>query len=414
MARRSLKTDTALAWLRRQLPLPDYFGLASPLVANIFTELRIGVALWHPPFDWNVVHKEKDVIALEIEHGQERQRWAYNERCFMEVQRTRAMVRGEHAGFHDLFVPVLDASGVCAVFVAGPFLRERPTAAAIVERWFSLTRSQAKLGDPGFAQYVTAMLATLTLEGALSTSFERLMGCFAELAGGQGKPRALLEEAKALRMKLIEARSAERMWEVVPSLIDERLARSWAAPDQAQSLWETGLRRLPGPMAVGLVAGRTSQSDAIDELLRRDAFQRAAVVLARKAEGVACGRVSDLGVVLLTDDAGSGPRVRAKLSELATRVAALGRRFGFKLHFGVGLPKDAESLPTRYLVALSAAQRAVSKDASMIHGEPRPEHSAKHLRKVRQQLVEGVGDGRTLSARFEHYTQTVLEHCGYR
>jgi len=57
---------------------------------------------------------------------------------------------------------------------------------------------------------------------------------------------------------------------------------------------------------------------------------------------------------------------------------------------------------------------ALSRGMPLAYGERRPEQSAKHLRKLRQKLAESAGDRRTLSSRFEHYAQTVLEHCGYR
>ena len=57
---------------------------------------------------------------------------------------------------------------------------------------------------------------------------------------------------------------------------------------------------------------------------------------------------------------------------------------------------------------------ALSRGMPLAYGERRPEQSAKHLRKLRQKLAESVGDRRTLSSRFEHYAQTVLEHCGYQ
>jgi AraC-like DNA-binding protein len=384
------------------------------LVAQAFAELRISGALWHPPADWNVIHREPNVIAFETEHGQEQLRRPYNEGSFKEVLKTRALVRGKHAGYSDLFVPVLDGSDVCAILVVGPYLTKRPTGAEIVERWISLTRSQPQFGTAGFSQYVSATLATLTLEGALGPAFERLLGCFAAILGQRGSPRALMEEARALREQLGQARSAERMWEAVSSMLDERTARSWGAVDQSQPRWEAGLRRVAGPVTVGLVVDGTTQADALEGFLRRDAFQRRAVTFARETEGIACGRIGDHGVVLLSDARGSATRLSAHLNELANDLRALSRRFGLALYLGIALPKDAEHLPERYLVALAAAEKALSQGTSVVFAEHRLEHSAKYLRKLRQQLATGLGNPQALSARFEHYTQTVLQHCGYR
>jgi AraC-like DNA-binding protein len=413
MASRSKSAGAVPSWLRGQAPLPDLFGTVSPLVAQMIADLRIGVALWHPPGDWNVIHSEPSVAVFESEHGQEGLRWPYNAQCLAQVQRTGEPVRGEHAGFKDLFVPVLDAERVCAVLVVGPYLTRRPTRGDIMERWVALTASQPGLGDPGFRHYIAATLSTPTLEGPLEPAFERLVSCLAELAGHHGSPRALVEEAKALRTTLAAARSAERMWDAVRGMVSERTARGWAARDQTQSRWEVGLRRIPGTVAVGLLVGRVDDTDAIEGLLRRDAFQRASVALARRTGGIACGKIGDHGVIFLSDETGPEAHASARTNDLVHKAQGIATRLGFKLHVGIGQQKRAEALPQRYLAALAAAERALSQSMPVSYGQRPSEHSAAYVRTLRQRLTENLGVGQSLSARFEHYAQVVLEHCGY-
>jgi len=415
MARRSSVVDSARGWILRTPPaLPSVRALLTPVVAHAFEELRISVSFWNVRDFWHSIALIPNVSAFELEHGTQAQRWPYNHRNFAAVQRTGKLLWGQHAGFYDLFVPLQDSNGFRGVFVAGPLAKSRPTSAEILERWYAQSRSHGRLSDPSFLQYVLATLSTLTLEGPLWGAFERLISCFAALVGDGGRSDTLADEADGLRKKLLEARFEEHMWAAARSMLNERTTQTWASPDQARPLWDLGLKRVPEQVVVGLLLAGPNDDDALAALLRRHEFQRACAALARKAGGIISGQVGDQGVVFLTDDSGSEARIRGRLTDLATRAASLARRFGFKLYAGIGRAKREEPLATRYLAAFEAAEMALSRGVPVIYGERRPEHSAKHLRTLRQKLAESVGDRRALSSRFEHYAQTVLEHCGYQ
>jgi AraC-like DNA-binding protein len=415
MARRASVVDSARGWILRTPPaLPGVRALLTPVAAHTFEELRISVSFWNARDFWHSIVLVPNIGSFELEHGVQGKRWPYNHKNFALVQRARKIHWGRHAGFFDLFVPLFDSSGFRGVFVAGPVSKSRPNAPEILERWYALSGTHGRLGDASFLQYVIATLSTLTLEGALWAAFERLIVCFASLVGEGESPDRLAEEADVLRRKLLEARFEEHMWAAARSMLNERTTQSWATPDQARPLWELGLKRVPEDVLVGLLGAGPQEDHALDAFLRRHDFQRACAGLARKMGGAIAGQVGNQGVVFLTDDSGSESRARARLTELATRAGALARRFGFKLHAGIGQPKREDPLAARYLAAFGAAEMALSREASIVYGERRSEHSAKHLRKLRQQLAESVVDRRTLSSRFEHYAQTVLEHCGYQ
>ncbi|HEV8245999.1 MAG TPA: hypothetical protein VGP93_09535, partial [Polyangiaceae bacterium] len=289
-------------------PLPNWQALLTPVIAYQLWELRIGLALWLGDTFWSSINFYSGVLSFEHEHGVETKRWAYNLRCFAEVERTRRSVRGEHAGFHDLFVPVQEKGELRGILVAGPFAVAPPTAADILERWFFITRSHGRLGDPSFSEYVTATLATFTLEGAAQGSFERLLWCFAHLIEGGGAAGALGLEVETLLGKLSETRASERMWAAARSMVNERKIRAWTTRDSQDGLTALGLARKPQHAIVGLVVGREEEAEPVDELLRRQAFQRACTVLARKQSGVISGQVGDRGVVFLVDSKGSAAR----------------------------------------------------------------------------------------------------------
>ena len=395
-------------------PLPNWQALLTPVVANTFQDLGVSVALWVTGVFWHPIHVIPNVIAFESENGVEERRKPYNDSSFARVRREKKVFHGEFAGFHDVFAPIQDETGVRAIFVAGPIAIARPTSADLLQRWYALSGSQGRLTDPVFAHYLSTTLATLTLEGPLFAAFERLMACFVGLVGGQGAPEVLAAESADLREKLLEARAAERHWETVRSMVNERTAHTWFAFDQSQQLARIGLHRVPEQVVVGLVLGSADTEDPIDDVLRRNAFQRACVATARKLGDMLCGQVGDHGVVFLVDYVGSAASTRAKLTDLATRAAQVARRFGLRLH--VGISQGAQSgLPARYHAALAAAEMALSQGRSLVYGEPRSEHSMRDLRKLRSKLGESLGEQvNLLSPRFDRYVEAVLVNSGYR
>jgi AraC-like DNA-binding protein len=395
-------------------PLPNWQALLTPVVANIFQDISISVALWVSGAFWHPIHVVPNVIAFESEHGVEERRHPYNAACLAKAGRERRLVRGQFAGFHDVFVPVHDESGVRGIFVAGPIATARPTSADVLERWHALAGSPARVSDPVFLHYLSMTLATLTLEGPLFGAFERLMESFAGLVAGQGAPQALAAESALLREKLLGARSAERHWDATRSMVNERTAHSWFAFDMSQSLARLGLRRVPQHVVVGLLRGRGDEVDPVDDRLRRDAFQRACVATAQKLGDMLCGQVGDHGILFLVDDVGSAARTRAKLADLGARAAETARRFGLRLHVGIDPGADA-GLPARYRSALAAAEMALSSGVPIVHGERRSAYFTRDLRKLRATLGESLGERiDLLSPRFDRYVEAVLVHAGYR
>src|SRR5205085_308149 len=116
-------------------------------------------------------------------------------------------VRGEHAGFCDLFVPVETSDGIDSILVAGPFSIVPPTSIQVTERWHELVHARATLSDPAFSRYLAATQATLMLEGSLAEDFERLTSCLALLLAGTVVPEKLQPEIVSLAERLRRARS---------------------------------------------------------------------------------------------------------------------------------------------------------------------------------------------------------------
>jgi AraC-like DNA-binding protein len=176
-----------------------------------------------------------------------------------------------------------------------------------------------------------------------------------------------------------------------------------------------GLEQIPEHVIAGLLLGRADQDDPVDEVIRRDAFQRACVKLATEIGNVACGRISEHGVFFLVHRRGAASRTRSKLMEIAAELTKLARRHGFSLHAGIVQGTHASPLPTYYRAAVAAAEKALSQGRSLAFGEERVEHSAERLRELRQELAQSVEDKpNLLSPRFSRYIDAALTHSGYR
>jgi AraC-like DNA-binding protein len=386
--------------------------LLTSLLVDAFADLGIGVSVWAGDV-WRAIHlSASSVIDSELEHGLTSVRSAYNLRCRERVRQSRSVVLGEHAGFHDLFVPIHDEEALQAILVAGPFARTRPSSTELLDRWHRLTSSQGRLTDPAFAAYVTRTLGTLTLEGPMLARFERLLSCVALLAEGRDTPEALATEALSLQSTLRAARFPEQMWEAARSMVDERTAHIW--PSKSGTLSSLRMKRPPSSAIVGLLAANRDDVDPLEDLLRRDTFQRAAVDLAARLGDIVCGKVFDYAVTFLVDCGDSSARGRARLADLAARMASDARRFDIRLHAGIAPAAGSESLPMRFRTALASAEKAFTHRQRVAFAQTRPERSAGQLRRMREELAAGAAQ-RTdrLSRTFDGYIEAVLLHSGY-
>jgi AraC-like DNA-binding protein len=384
----------------------------TPVVINLFAELRVGAAINTTRDQWHPFHTCSSITEFEFAYGVAPARWAYNERSFHEARKRKAMVIGEHAGFSDLFVPVHAAGELRGMLVCGPFATSRPTSVQVLQRWRALTDSSGRLSDPGFSAYLAATLSTLTLDAPKVRAFQGLLRAFADLLVRRGSAEKLTAEIGKYRRILVEARHTERMWETARAMVDERSARMWDAHGQLAPI---GMKELPTRVVVGFLLDQNKRPDPVDALLRRDAFQRACVELARKVGGTASGKIGAQGVTFLAERKGSQQQARVWLTDLALRARKLAREHGLSLHAGISQSTTFEHLPARYHEALRAAEKAVSSGLSVVYGEPQRERSSERLRLLRAALGRTIEERpKVLSARFDRYVEAVLAHSGYR
>ncbi|HEV8244571.1 MAG TPA: AraC family transcriptional regulator, partial [Polyangiaceae bacterium] len=156
-------------------------------------------------------------------------------------------------------------------------------------------------------------------------------------------------------------------------------------------------------------------SDPVDELLRRDAFQRRAVELGRASGHAVAGRVGDHGVVFLSGSGGSATSQKRKVRELAEKALSLGKRLGLALHFGSSAAPASLPMAQSYHAALGAAESALAHGAELVAAKLEARRSAPSLQSLRRELGVAVEERPELfSARFERYLDAVAVECAYR
>jgi AraC-like DNA-binding protein len=398
-----------------------HYPLIVPAVAHAFEVLRIPAALlYRVPWrinPWWPIHTEPtNLSSFEVEHGVEAERYAYNDRMFAEVEAQKKVIHGQHRGCSDLFVPVVVRGKVIATLVTGPFLVARPPAAVVLDRWQSLTGRQGHFADPEFASYLRITLSTLVLDRTRLATFVRLLDRIARLIAGQAPADELSQETYDLRPQLEQARAADRMWEVVAAMVDERSPYTWRSKTSAYELGKVGLSRDADQLLVGLAVGRASDMDQVDAAIGRDAFQRSCVELASKQVDVIAGRVGDHGVVFLSGSAGTAHRKRQKILDVAERASALARqRFGLSLYFGIAAASESTLLSQSYQAALGAAESALSQGVKVVIAEGDAKRPQGSLRRLREELGSVVEERPgLLAARFDRYLEAVAVRSGYR
>ena len=204
-------------------------SLLVPVVCSVFQALRVSASMFDGRFWWSL-HSEPNITQLEVEHGVENARWAYNGRLFAEVAKQRTPIRGTHAGyFQSVRAGDRQWKGRCGVGRRS-LDDERPSSASILERWRKLTGRQGHPSDPEFATYLRMSLSTLVLDGQKARLFEQLLTRLAKLIAGEGPADEVANQAHALRLQIEPARFADRLWEAVSTMIDEAIVTSAVQP----------------------------------------------------------------------------------------------------------------------------------------------------------------------------------------
>lgn len=406
--------------------VPRSHAILVATLASVFVELRLSASFLdldatHPDGEWiwYPIHRVPDVTDFEQGYGVEKQREAHNVRSVRQARREGKAVLVQHAGLYDLYVPIAQGKRTWGVLIAGPFSIGRPTSGDLLARWRWLTGRYGSASDPEFTRYLAMTLATTTFDSAELSAFERLLACIAQRFAGDGqdgqdgKHDRLVSETEALQNKLAGVRYVERMWDAVRGMVDASTWRAWQSQQKARELRDMGADRPPELVAVGLLIGRRDKGDPVEDILERDAFQRACVDLVGKTRGILCGRVGDHGVTFLST---VGERGRTRLSETVERAAALARRHSLRLHVGLSDSGESTPLPMRFQAALSAAEKAMAEGRLVTRAERTPSHGgASPLGELRLRLAELVGERPSLLApTFDRYLEAVGAHCGYR
>jgi AraC-like DNA-binding protein len=386
--------------------------LAVPVFCYLFEALGVSASLCVDGH-WAVLHQQPSVTNVEAEHGVLTDRFGYNTRCLERAALEKASVVGEHAGFSDLFTPICADGRARAFLVVGPFLTAPAKSAEILERWRWLTGRQGHPNDPEFSRYVELTLSTLILSGEMWPRFREFVERIAKLFAGEGPVGSIRVEADSMEPVFGGLRRVEIVWDAAREMVDERTGRIWTRPHRRVQRQIIGLDRCPEHVVVGLFVGLHEESDPVEALIKRHAFQRTCVELAHAAGNTISGKIGDQGVFFLTSDAKKPERARRKLLELSRAAASLAhRQYGFRMH--LGRSATSEALPAQYQAALAAAESALSKNESVVTESPDVTRG-RPLAKLRSELADLAEERpEALPARFDRFLEAVALRSGHR
>ncbi len=400
---------------RRHRLAPNFgHALMVPVVLGAYRMIGLSGSLYSP-CGWWPIHVEPNVIPFELEHGIEGGRKTFNEEHFSQAARQQKTIRGSYSGYAHLFAPIVCDGRMLGVLTTGPIAHARPTSRDVKERWHWMTGRKGHPSDPEFAAYLATTLSSLVLDRRQDRIFENILTTLAGLLSGAGSAEQLVNRAEKLLVQLSPVRRIERTWTAVQTLLDDRSPRMLYSPWREGERRDIGFSRPVEHILVGLTVSSRPGLDQVDEAIVRDAFQRAAVDLARDAGGVIAGQVGDHGVVFLMEGDGKG-RMRAKIRNLVDGATALAReRFGLAVHFGASTAAESLPLSRNFHAALGAAESALTGGARLVVAETgarRPYRPLWHQQQELARLAEERPN--LLPARFDRYLEAVALHVGYR
>jgi AraC-like DNA-binding protein len=410
-----VRSDPATGGFAHSIPVGLGHAWLVPVVTQVFQTLAVGASLCEGQLWWSI-HPELSLSEFEMGHGADLGRSAYNGRNLDLARRGKRIVLGELGGLSDAYVPIVVRGQVVAILVVGPFATARPTGLEVSRRWRAITGRQAHLADSEFVAFLRATLALLVLEGPSRAAFSRLLGLLARLMSGEGRADAIANRAHELIVRLEPARSVERSWSAARAMVDERSSHLQYSATRAYDLGELGLARAADQVLVGLVATQAREIDPVGEAIGRDAFQRAAVHIARDEGDAIAGRVGDRGIVLLVGARGSAAQKAKKARRFMDRASTIARdQFGFTVHFGTSDAPGAVGLDRAYQAAVGAAEHALSHGARTAAVAARRDRPEGLLRDLRRELAGSVGAKiAMLPVRFERYLEAVTEQFSHR
>jgi len=392
----------------------DLHSLAAANVAYWFQMVGVGISIYSNT-GIDPIHNPGGVVDFELEHGKEQERYVHNSQSMITVRREGTSVLSEHAGFWDLFVPVGKGSTMRGIIMTGPFSRTTPGGVEIRERWRWLTGHPPIASDAEFSRYLQATFSTPVLDHRRLPLFQRLLEAFACLLESRRDAGRLRDEARAIQDRLAVATRVDKLGQIATSMIGERTARSWWSQSRRAELRALGVRRIPDQVLVALAIGRSKGStDPIDDLVRRHAFLRASADLGASSGDLVCGRLSDRGIVMLAAGSGKADHRKRQLVDLAEKVIGLAeRRFGLRLHVGVGRAGSRVPLGFQFDQALGAAESALSRGRRIVHADATVREAAPLSDQRRELAKIARRHPASVAAMFERYMEAAAIHSGH-
>ena len=243
---------------------------------------------------------------------------------------------------------LLDGRVATPSWWSDPSFTSRPSGADGLDRWRWLTGRQGHPADPEFAAYLRTTLDTLVLEGSEGPGIRAPAVPSRAAHGRRRASRAIANQADVLRRTLEPARFTERMWEAARNMIDVQSSHVQHSASRHYDLNRIGLSVAPDQVVVGLFTRRGEEIDPVEELVKREAFQRESVELATRMGDIIAGQVGNGRRSCFSSL--RAPRLgrrNAKSRTLPSKSRRSAQTFRLSVHFGASVPTHSSPSCTK-------------------------------------------------------------------
>jgi len=338
-------------------------------VLRDFTRFGCSVAPLLPVDCWAVLREASEAMVtidtLIDRFRRADQRRAYNADRLVLASSTQQTQIGSLWGQSDVYVPIIGNGQCSAVIVAGPFLRELPSARDLAERWVELAGAPASPYDANVLGFARAVLSLDVLEAHELAATIELLEILARSLVGQADLPTDMDRAAELRETVI-ART--------PAAVGRRArlmlgATSWNGSLAELATWqrsELGIDQVPNAVMAVMPTEHAGQTDPVSSLVSGLAFQRACLKMRAHLKDTLAAPLDDYGSYFLYYQPPANNSARARLGALdrARELASLVKRdLGVEVTMGVGgVASAAEDLAVCARRAVTALQLAAHQD----------------------------------------------------
>lgn len=259
------------------------------------------------PEPWIVVHHHRRLLSI-YDYEKKNARFTALNRSIAgycrHAAREKKTICGDHMGFHDFYVPVVQQGECVAILLSGAFSKQEITYDQLANNWKSITGETASSLNSNFREFARVALQTPVLTGKVFEAFQEALEIFAKILSGETKGENHSENILRLILDVFSKQLPHSFW------LDWALGRPC---NQSTPQWnpgvkdwgfvrnEIGILRLPTTViAVIPQSALGKKEDAIEASLRIYRFQRWCFQFAKTMPQTVGGALEDYGALFVT------------------------------------------------------------------------------------------------------------------